>query len=98
MQQRSDFKIDFLSVVIPSYKQEKTIVKDITNIEKTLKALGYKYEIVVVIDGFVDSSFSKLNKIKSSTIKVLGYEKNQGKGHAIRFGMQHTRGNVVGFI
>lgn len=98
MQRAKEFKIDYLSVVIPTYKQERTIVKDIKNIEKSLEALGCKYEIIVVVDGFLDDSYNKINKIKSSTIKVLGYEKNQGKGHAIRFGMQHTKGDVVGFI
>src|SRR4029079_4855122 len=68
------------------------------NIEKSLKTLGCKYEIIVVVDGFVDESYQKASKLKSSTVKVIGYQKNQGKGHAIRYGMLHAKGDIIGFI
>ena len=40
----------FLSVVIPTYHQEKTIVKDIKKINAVLKKIRYDYEIIVVVD------------------------------------------------
>lgn len=98
MPQKNSFRIKFLSVVIPAYKQEKTIVKDIKNIARSLEELDYNYEIVVVVDGLLDDTYKNALKLKSRKIKVFGYEKNQGKGHAIRFGMLHANGDVIGFI
>lgn len=94
----NNFNLNFLSVVIPAYKQENTIVKDIKNIDRILKSLGYDYEIIVVIDGIVDDTYRNALKLKSSKIKVIGYKKNEGKGHAIRYGMMRAKGDVIGFI
>lgn len=98
MQRRNRFKIDLLSVVVPAYRQEKTIVKDIQHIDKELKELEYPYEIIIVVDGVVDGTYKKARKLKSPHIKVMGYKENQGKGHAIRYGMMRARGDIIGFI
>jgi glycosyltransferase involved in cell wall biosynthesis len=98
MLRRKDFKIAFLSVIVPSFKQERTILRDIKNIQSALEELDYKYEIIVVVDGVIDGTLKKLQKIKSSKIRILSYGKNQGKGHAVRVGMMKARGDVIGFI
>ncbi len=98
MQQKNSFGIKLLSVVIPAYKQEKTIIKDIKNIAATLDTLGLKYEIIVVVDGMLDNTFKKALALKSSKVKIFGYQKNHGKGHAIRYGMLYAKGDIVGFI
>lgn len=98
MQSKNSFKIDLLSIIIPAYQQEKTIGKDIKKIIKALDSLDYTYEVLVVVDGMVDHTYEKASRYKSSRIKILGYKENQGKGHAIRFGMSHAKGDIVGFI
>lgn len=98
MHKRSEFTLNLLSVVIPAYKQEKTIVHDIQNIMKALDEVGYDYEILIVVDGIVDKTYANARKIKSKRIKVLSYKDNQGKGYAIRYGMLQAKGDVIGFI
>src|SRR6185437_4638949 len=98
MPRRNRVRKKLLSVIVPAYKQEKTIVKDIKNIENALSDLGYRYEIIVVVDGIVDKTYKKASTVKSNKIKILSYEKNQGKGHAIRYGMLHAKGDIIGFI
>ncbi|MBI4089352.1 MAG: glycosyltransferase [Candidatus Levybacteria bacterium] len=90
--------IKLLSLVVPAYKQENTIAKDLNNLESVLSNLPFNYEIVIVVDGFVDKTYENVKKIKSRKIKVLGYEANQGKGHAVKLGMLKAKGDVVGFI
>lgn len=90
--------IKFLSLVVPAYKQEKTIAKDLENLNIILTTLPFDYEIIVVVDGFVDKTFEKAKQVSGGKIKVLGYEKNQGKGHAVKYGMLEARGDVIGFI
>lgn len=98
MLSKKGFKINLLSIVVPSYKQEKTIIKDIKSIQKALDELGYKYEILVVIDGMIDDTYKNLQKIKTSRLKIISYDKNQGKGHAVRVGMLKAKGDVIGFM
>lgn len=87
-----------ISVVVPAYQQEKTIVRDIKNLQNALHTLGYKYEIIVVDDGSTDATYAKASSVKSPDVKAVRYEKNQGKGHAIRYGMLQAKGEIVGYI
>ena len=89
----------FLSVIIPIYKQEKTIKQDLLNINETLKQIRYDYEIIAVVDGIsIDKSFSETKKIKLPNLKVFGYKHNHGKGYAVRYGMAKTKGDYIAFI
>jgi len=87
-----------LSVIIPAYRQEKTIIKDLKNIQSVLEQNRYDYEIICVVDGKVDKTYSRAKTIKSSQISVVGYEKNHGKGYAVRYGMARSKGDLVAFI
>lgn len=87
-----------LSLVLPAYKQEKTITKDIKSIEKALSELNLEYELIVVVDGYLDKTSQNANKNKSKNVKVFGYKDNQGKGFAIKYGIQKADGDIMGFI
>ena len=92
--------IKLVSVVIPAYKKEATIIQDLTNIKVVLDKLRYKTEIICVVDGKVDRTYENAKKFASKyrNIKVIGYETNRGKGHAVRFGMAQSDGEVIAFI
>lgn len=98
MQQAIMNSKSLLSVVIPAYKQEKTIIRDVKQVENTLQTLGYNYEIIIVVDGMTDNTYKYALTLKSARVKVIAYEKNQGKGHAIRSGMLEAKGDIIGFI
>lgn len=87
-----------LTLVLPAYKQEKTISKDVKSIDEVLKKLGIDYEMIVVVDGFVDKTFEVAKKIKNPNLTVLGYKENEGKGHAIKTGVEKAKGDIIGFI
>ena len=87
-----------VSVVIPAYKQENTIRKNLIILKTALDMLKYDYEIIVVVDGKVDNTFENAKKLQSSKIKVVGYEHNHGKGYAIRYGIARSKGDLVCFI
>ena len=99
--QKSDTKIQLLSLIVPAYRQEKTIKEDLENINETLKKglpLEYDFEIICVVDGFLDKTYENAKKIKSSKVKVIGYEKNHGKGYAVRLGMKAAKGDLISFL
>lgn len=93
-------QISLVSIIVPAYKQEKTIVTDLLRIKKVLDNLRYKTELICVVDGNIDKTFDNARKLASKTdnLKVIGYETNKGKGYAVRFGMAASKGDVVGFI
>lgn len=94
-------KLGLLSIIIPAYRQEKTIKIDLENIEKTLKhglPQEYDYEIICVVDGFLDKTYQNAKRVKSKNVKVVGYKKNNGKGNAVRFGMKQAKGDLISFL
>src|SRR3989344_735547 len=87
-----------LSLVIPVYKQDATIVKNLRQIKKVIDKIRYPHEIIAVVDGIVDKSLQKIKNAKIKGVKTLGYIKNQGKSYAIRLGMKSAKGDYVMFV
>lgn len=91
-------KHQLLSLIIPVYKQEKSIQKNLRAILGELDLLFCPYEVIVVVDGEDDHSRQEANKVKSSYLFVTGYKTNHGKGYAVRFGIAKSHGDIIGFI
>ena len=97
----SEDKKKLLSVIVPTYKQEKTIRRDLETIDKTLEGglgNGFDYEIICVIDGELDNSKAEAKKVNSSKIKIYSYKENKGKGYAVRYGMKNASGDLISFL
>lgn len=90
----------FLSVIVPAYKQEKTIKKDLESIIKTLTSglTNTDFEVICVVDGILDNTYKEAIKIKSNHLRVYEYKKNQGKGYAVRYGMSKAKGDLISFL
>lgn len=89
-----------LSVIVPAYKQEATIRKDLKNVQMVLKEglRDYDFEIICVVDGILDRTLYEARKIKSKKVRVFGYEANKGKGYAVRYGMARAKGELISFL
>lgn len=89
-----------LSVIVPAYKQEKTIYQDLKRIRDVLDQLRYKTELICVVDGRIDRTFEEAKKFSKSSknAEVIGYKTNRGKGYAVRYGMAASKGDIVAFI
>ncbi len=90
--------IKLLSLIIPVYKQERTIRRQIQNILAELELLSTPYELIVVVDGTDDRSLEEAGKVHSARLIVTGYKTNHGKGYAVRFGMAKSHGDIIGFL
>jgi glycosyltransferase involved in cell wall biosynthesis len=86
------------SLIIPVYKHERTIKREIESVIKILSVLSFPFEIIPVIDGNLDNSRSEAKKVKDKRVKIVGYQTNHGKGYAVRFGFAHATGDVIGFM
>lgn len=87
-----------VSIIVPCYKQEKTIKADLENILETLSKTRWDYEVIVVVDGILDKTYEVARSIQNKKLRVYGYETNKGKGYAIRYGMARAEGDLVSFI
>ncbi len=81
-----------LSVIIPVYNEERTIDEIIRRVVSV--PMQVNTQLVIVDDGSKDRT-RELLKAYESTHTVVYHEKNQGKGRAIRTGLEHVRGEYV---
>jgi glycosyltransferase involved in cell wall biosynthesis len=81
-----------LTIIIPVYNEVKTIQEIIQRVQAT----GLADEILVIDDGSVDGSRELLENIsKEGNVKVIFHDRNQGKGKAVRTGIQNARGDLM---
>lgn len=97
---KGPIEIKLISVIVPAFKQENTIVRDLKKIKNVLDKLRYPTEVICVVDGKVNQTFQKVAKFakKYTDVKAVGYDTNKGKGYAVRFGMAESKGNIIAFI
>lgn len=86
-------KYKTVSIVIPVYNEEKTILQIL---KKVLRAdtLGLKKEVIVVNDGSTDGT-GEILKRYGKDIVLLKHRLNQGKGKALRTGFAKAKGEII---
>jgi len=85
-----------LSIIIPIYNEEKTIIDILKKIKKNSSDLA-KYEIIVIDDGSTDQSKKILENNKDLYDKLLVNENNKGKGFAVKKGIANSSGSHIIF-
>ena len=70
-------------VIIPTYNNSGTICDVIRSV------LEYSYDVMVVNDGCTDHTSELLTQFDN--LKILSYDKNRGKGYALRLALNHAR-------
>lgn len=83
-----------LSIIIPVYNEEKTILEVIKKVKEE-KIKGIKKEIIVVDDFSLDGTRKILLNLKGHNVKIFYHQKNRGKGAAIRTGLKHAAGDII---
>lgn len=78
--------------MIPTYNEAFSIGSVLDETESVLKKTGMKYEIIVVDDGSIDLTW---DIAKRRGAKVIRFEDNFGKGHALRSGIEEAEGDTI---
>ncbi len=86
-----------ISVVIPLYNEEESLVPLTHEIRKALYDLKYMWEVIFVDDGSRDKSLEVLRDItnKDKRFKYISFRKNYGKSAALQVGFKHTNGDII---
>ncbi|MBN2450450.1 MAG: glycosyltransferase family 2 protein, partial [Lentisphaeria bacterium] len=82
-----------LSVIVPVYNEESTVLEVIAQVRRC--GVG-DLEVVVVNDGSTDGTRAKLDSLPpAADLVIIHHEENRGKGAAIRTAQQRITGDVV---
>ena len=85
-----------LSIIIPVYNEEKTILEVLTRIDAA-KSNKIYYEIVVIDDGSTDDTKNIIKNNSNLYDQFLLNQKNLGKGGAVKKGIDAASGDYVIF-
>jgi len=86
---------DLISVIIPAYNREKTIVRSINSvINQTYKNI----EIIIVDDCSTDNTFQIASSFQDYRIRVIRLERNSGAQTARNKGIEIANGKWIAFL
>ncbi len=96
-----------LALIIPCYNEElrikSTVVTYLSYFKNNSFFRNKKISIILVNDGSLDKTkevIESLENLSTETIeiKTLSYQKNQGKGYAVKTGCMAVEANFYGFV
>ena len=83
----------FLSIIIPVYNEENTIIQILKKVNEQKKNLNI--EIIISDDGSTDQTSFLIKENNHLYDKLIINEKNMGKGHAIKKALNLIDGDVI---
>ncbi len=88
-----------LSVIVPVYDQASVIAENVRVIrERVAAGLEGEFEVIVVSDGSIDGTAERVLERELQGVRVLTYDRNLGKGYAVKTGAREARGRWIGFV
>ena len=83
-----------ISVCVPMYNENRVIAQSAKTLSQYMSANFEDYEIVFCSDGSTDGCDKTVEALNLPNVRVIGYEKNQGKGCAVRTAILAATGDV----
>ncbi len=85
-----------LSVVIPSYNEEKNIKAAAQRLSEVLETAGISYELIFVDDGSIDNTYALICEEARchSAVRGVSFSRNFGKEAAIFAGLREAKGDA----
>lgn len=87
-----------ISVVVPVFRGEQTLVELSGRISATLGAINKTFEIIFIHDGGTEASWDVISDIKTKNptqINAFRFAKNYGQNAATQCGMEKATGEVI---
>lgn len=91
-----------LSIIIPCYNEEKRIGKSVEKIVKYITLEKLDTELIFINDGSTDKTKEVLDSFREQfasnkfmITKIVSYEKNYGKGYAVKQGFIQAMGKHI---
>ena len=87
-----------LSLIVPMYNEAAIIAASAKAFSDYLKSNFEDYELLFVDDGSVDDSAAIVEEMGLPNTRVISYQPNRGKGHAVKTGMLAAAGEIAMFL
>jgi len=89
-----------VTVVVPVYNGGEEIVANVGVIRRAVAAglPEEEIEVIVVSDGSIDGSAERLLESRDEGIRVIHYDRNLGKGYAVKAGALASHGEWVALV
>lgn len=87
-----------ISLIIPVYNEERVLKKTLERLHFIVNNEKNSWEIIFVNDGSTDKTLDILKSFKYKFFKIVSYPANQGKGFALKKGIEIASGEKIGFI
>ena len=85
-----------VSIIIPVYNEENTILKILEKINNEVLSLKeYNFEIIVVDDGSSDNTKNLLEQNKHNYNTLISHSKNTGKGFAVKTATKAAKNDII---
>ena len=93
----TDIKI---SILVPAYNEETRIPDFLKELLKFADNNLENYEIIIINDGSLDKTKETVLKLITNYnhTRLISYDDNMGKGHAVLQGVLNAKGNFILFI
>ena len=82
-----------LSIVIPVFNEEGSIIPLVTSIHNALN--GKSYELIFIDDCSTDSTLLTINSLQDSRINLIEFDSNNGQSSALAAGIKLARGTYI---
>ena len=92
--------IEQLSVFLPAYNEEGSIVNTFNNVKINLERIAAKWEIIIIDDGSKDKTGSLADKLAAGheNVRVIHHRPNRGYGAALKSGLYGAQYPWIAFI
>jgi len=88
-------KYKHLTAVVPVYNERNTVGEVVRRLRALDLPEGMDLEVIIVDDGSTDGTDKVLATVEDSTVRVVRHAVNQGKGAALRSGIEAARGQLI---
>jgi glycosyltransferase involved in cell wall biosynthesis len=90
-----------VSILMPAFNESENIDRNMREVVETFTNFADEFELILVDDGSSDDTY--LNAARClrefpGIVRVVRYDKNEGKGNALVMGASYVRGEYVVFL
>ncbi|ADE16369.1 glycosyl transferase family 2 [Nitrosococcus halophilus Nc 4] len=86
-----------LSVIVPLYNEEDSVIPLYKALVNTLNPLNLNYEILFIDDGSRDKTYSLAKELAKNNqlLRVIKFRRNYGQTPAMVAGIEHAKGTIL---
>tara|TARA_A100001388_G_C28767088_1_gene501433 strand:+ start:145 stop:840 length:696 start_codon:yes stop_codon:yes gene_type:complete len=85
-----------ISIIIPAFNEENTIIALLNKVDK-VNIEGVQKEIIVIDDASKDNTLNLLKNNNKLYNKLIEFKQNKGKGAAVKSGLEKATGDYILF-